>query len=174
MKFTPLSLPGALQIDIEPVEDSRGFFARLVCAEDFAAHGLPGAFAQHALSFNRLAGTLRGLHYQRAPQEAKLVRCIRGAAYDVMVDLRPSSAHYGRWCAVELSAERHNAVFVPRGFAHGFQTLTDATELLYLIDVPFEPSEAAGLRWDDPTLAIPWPLPDPILSPRDRALPWLA
>lgn len=174
MKFTPLSLPGVLQIDIEPAEDTRGFFARVFCAEEFTAHGLPSAFAQHAVSFNRLAGTLRGLHYQQAPQEAKLVRCLRGAAYDVVVDLRPDSVHYARWCAVELSAERHNAIFVPKGCAHGFQTLTDATELLYQIDVPFEASAAAGIRWDDPTLAIAWPVAKPILSQRDRDLPWLA
>lgn len=174
MKFTPLSLPGVLQIDIEPAEDPRGFFARVFCAEEFTAHGLPSAFAQHAVSFNRLAGTLRGLHYQQAPQEAKLVRCLRGAAYDVVVDLRPDSVHYARWCAVELSAERHNAIFVPKGCAHGFQTLTDATELLYQIDVPFEASAAAGIRWDDPTLAIAWPLAEPTLSQRDRDLPWLA
>jgi len=174
MKFTPLSLPGVLQIDIEPVEDSRGFFARVFCAEEFGALGLPGTFAQHAISFNRLAGTLRGLHYQQTPQEAKLVRCLRGAAYDVTVDLRPESDHYARWCAVELSAERHNAVYIPKGCAHGFQTLTDATELLYQIDEPFEASAAAGIRWDDPTLAIAWPLADPILSQRDRDLPWLA
>ena len=173
MRFTALGLPGVVQVDIEPAEDSRGIFARVFCAEEFAAHGLPGAFAQHSISFNHLAGTLRGLHYQRAPQEAKLVRCLRGAAYDVVVDLRPDSGHYARWCALELSAERHNAVYVPKGCAHGFQTLADSTELLYQIDVPFEASAAAGIRWDDPTLAIPWPLAEPILSERDRNLPWL-
>lgn len=173
MRFTPLGLPGVVQVDIEPAEDFRGMFARVFCAEEFAAHGLPSAFAQHSISFNHLAGTLRGLHYQRAPQEAKLVRCVRGAAYDVVVDLRPDSDHYARWCAVELSAERRNAVYVPKGCAHGFQTLMAATELLYQIDVPFEASAAAGIRWDDPRLAIPWPLAEPILSQRDRDLPWL-
>jgi dTDP-4-dehydrorhamnose 3,5-epimerase len=174
MKFTPLPLPGVLQIEIEPVEDSRGFFGHIYCAEEFAAHGLPSAFAQHAISYNHLAGTLRGLHYQRTPQEAKLVRCIRGAVFDVVVDLRPSSDHYAKWCAVELDANRRNAVYVPKGCAHGFQTLTDAAELLYQIDVPFDASAAAGIRWDDPTLAIDWPLAQPILSQRDRDLPWLA
>jgi dTDP-4-dehydrorhamnose 3,5-epimerase len=173
MKFTPLSLPGVVRIEIEPAADERGLFARLFCAQEFAAQGLPTDFVQHSLSYNRRAGTLRGLHYQRAPQEAKLVRCLSGAAYDVVVDLRPSSPAYGQWCALELTARRRNAVLVPKGCAHGFQTLMDETELLYLIDTPYDPAAAAGIRWDDPALAIPWPVADPILSERDRGLPWL-
>jgi dTDP-4-dehydrorhamnose 3,5-epimerase len=174
MKFTALALPGAYEIDLDPAIDDRGFFARIFCAEAFAAAGLPGDFVQHSLSYSRRAGTLRGLHYQTAPLEAKLVRCLGGAAYDVVVDLRRELPSYGRWCAVELNAGRRNAVFVPKGCAHGFQALADDTELLYLIDTPYVPGAAAGIRWDDPRLAIPWPIPDPILSERDRALPCLA
>jgi dTDP-4-dehydrorhamnose 3,5-epimerase len=118
---------------------------------------------------------LRGLHYQRSPhEEAKLVRCVRGRVYDVVVDLRPDSPQRGRWCAVELSEANRAAVFVPRGCAHGFQALDDATELLYLIDTEYAPESAEGVRWDDPTLAIAWPLPNPILSARDQGLPFLA
>jgi dTDP-4-dehydrorhamnose 3,5-epimerase len=174
MRFTALALPGVLLVEIEPAADARGLFARVFCAEEFAAHGLPADFVQHSISYNHRAGTLRGLHYQRVRPEAKLVRCLAGAAYDVIVDLRPGLASYGKWCAVELSAARRDAVFVPRGCVHGFQTLTDATELLYLIDTPYDAAAAAGIRWDDPSLAIPWPVADPILSDRDRALPWLA
>jgi dTDP-4-dehydrorhamnose 3,5-epimerase len=173
MKFASLPLPGALEIEIEPEADARGFFARLFCAEEFASRGLPSHFAQQSLSRNERAGTLRGLHYQAGQAEAKMVRCTAGRAFDVIVDLRTSLPTYRRWCAVELAADRHNAVFVPAGCAHGFQTLADRTELLYLIDVPFDAGAAAGIRWDDPSLAIAWPLPDPILSARDRALPYL-
>jgi dTDP-4-dehydrorhamnose 3,5-epimerase len=174
MRFTALALPGVAEIEIVPATDERGLFARLFDAESFAAHGLATDFVQHSLSYNRRAGTLRGLHYQRDPLEAKVVRCIRGRAFDVIVDVRRESPGWGRWCAVELSAERRNAVFVPKGCAHGFQTLVDETELLYLIDTPYRAEAAAGIRWDDPRLAIPWPMPDPILSERDRSLPWLA
>jgi len=174
MKFTALALPGVMQVEIEPAQDARGLFARVFCAEEFSAHGLPAAFVQHSISQNRAAGTLRGLHYQSAPQEAKLVRCLRGLAYDVVVDLRRDLPSYRQWCAVDLSAERRNAVFVPKGCAHGFQTLVDDTELLYLIDTPFVAAAVAGIRWNDPHLAIPWPLAEPILSERDRNLPWLA
>lgn len=173
MRFTALALPGAMLIEIEPATDARGLFARVFCAAEFSAHGLPTNFVQHSVSLNDRAGTLRGLHYQRHAEEAKLVRCVRGAAYDVIVDLRQESRCYGRWCAIELSAAHHNAVFVPSGCAHGFQTLADETELLYLIDTPYDPDAAAGIRWDDPSLAIPWPLDEPILSTRDRDLPWL-
>jgi dTDP-4-dehydrorhamnose 3,5-epimerase len=174
MKFTPLALPGVLEIGIEPERDARGFFARLLDIEAFAAQGLPTHFAQHSLSYNERAGTLRGLHYQASRPEAKLVRCVAGRALDVIVDLRRSQPTYGQWCAVELAADRRNAVFIPAGCAHGFQTLVDGTELMYQIDVAYDARGAAGIRWDDPSLAIAWPLPDPILSARDRALPYLA
>src|SRR3569623_1171747 len=168
MKFKPLPLPGAMEIDIEPERDARGLFARMFCADEFAAHGLPSHFAQHSLSHNEYAGTLRGLHYQTGEGEAKLVRCVAGRAFDVIVDLRRTLPTYGRWCAVELAADRRNAVFVPSGCAHGFQTLTERTELHYLIDVSYDARAAAGIRWNDPSLAIAWPLADPILSERDR------
>ena len=174
MKFKPLPLPGAIEIDIEPEPDFRGLFARLFCAGEFAAQGMPSHFAQHSLSYNERSGTLRGLHYQTSDPEAKLVRCVAGRAFDVIVDLRRALPSYGRWCAVELAADRRNAVFIPHGCAHGFQTLTDRTELHYLIDVPYDGRSAAGIRWDDPSLAIEWPLADPILSERDRVLPYLA
>jgi dTDP-4-dehydrorhamnose 3,5-epimerase len=174
MKFTALALPGVYEVDIVPAGDARGFFARTFCAEEFAAEGLPGDFVQHSISYNRRAGTLRGLHYQTAPLEAKLVRCLVGAAFDVIVDLRRELPSFGQWCAVELTAGRHNAVFIPKGCAHGFQTLADDTELLYLIDTPFVAGAAKGIRWNDPALAIPWPIVDPILSERDRDLPCLA
>ena len=174
MRFTALALPGVVQIEIEPVEDARGSFARLFCATEFEAHGLKFNFVQHSLSANLRAGTLRGLHYQRAPQETKLVRCRAGAAYDVVVDLRRDLPSFGRWCAIELSAARRNALLVPKGCAHGFQTLVDGTELLYLIDTPYDAAAATWIRWNDPQLAIPWPLADPILSERDRGLPCLA
>ncbi len=173
MKFRPLPIPGAMEIAIEPEADARGYFARLFCAEEFERHGLPSQFAQHSLSHNQRAGTLRGLHYQAGVAEAMLVRCVAGSAFDVVVDLRKELPSFGRWCAVELAAERHNAVFVPKGCAHGFQTLADHTELLYLIDVPYEARAAAGIRWDDPRLAIAWPIAQPILSERDGALPYL-
>jgi dTDP-4-dehydrorhamnose 3,5-epimerase len=174
MRFTPLALPGVLEIGIEPEADARGFFARLFDAEAFVAHGLPTHFAQHSLSYNERAGTLRGLHYQAGRLEAKLVRCVAGRAFDVIVDLRRTLPTYGQWCSVELAADRRNAVFIPAGCAHGFQTLADRTELMYFIDTPYDAPGAAGIRWDDPSLAIAWPLADPILSARDRALPYLA
>ena len=174
MKFTALALPGVVEIGIEPKPDARGFFARLFDAEAFAAQGLTTHFAQHSLSCNARAGTLRGLHYQVGRPETKLVRCVVGRAFDVIVDLRRSLPTYGQWCSIELSADRGNAVFIPAGCAHGFQTLVDGTELMYCIDVPYDAQGAAGIRWDDPSLAITWPLPDPILSARDRALPCLA
>ncbi|UPK28996.1 dTDP-4-dehydrorhamnose 3,5-epimerase [Bradyrhizobium sp. 195] len=174
MKFTPLALPGVVEIGIEPEIDARGFFARLFDTEAFAAQGLPTHFAQHSLSRNERAGTLRGLHHQAGRPEAKLVRCVAGRAFDVIVDLRRSLPSYGQWCSVELAADRHNSVFIPAGCAHGFQTLVEATELMYCIDVPYDAQGASGIRWDDPSLAIAWPLPDPILSARDRALPYLA
>jgi dTDP-4-dehydrorhamnose 3,5-epimerase len=174
MKFTPLALPGVLEIGIEPETDARGFFARLFDSETFAAQGLPTHFVQHSLSHNERAGTLRGLHYQAGRLEAKLVRCIAGRAFDVIVDLRRSLPTYGQWCSVELAADRHNAVFVPAGCAHGFQTIVDGTALMYFIDVPYDAQGAAGIRWDDPSLAIAWPLANPILFARDRALPYLS
>src|SRR3569833_1130489 len=174
MKFTALALPGVVEIGIEPELDARGFFARLFDAEAFAARGLPTDFAQHSLSRNERAGTLRGQHHQTSRPEAKLVRCVAGRAIDVIVALRRSLPSYGQWCSIELAADRGNAVFIPAGCAHVFLTLVDGTVLMYCIDVPYDSEGASGIRWDDPSLAIAWPLPDPILSARDRALPYLA
>ena len=176
MIFEPLPLAGAVLVRPEPVEDERGFFARLYCRETFAAAGLDPALDQVSVSFNRRAGTLRGLHLQRPPQaETKLVRVTAGAIWDVIVDVRAGSATYGQWRAVELNAEGRNQLYIPAGFAHGFQSLTDGAEVLYHISVPYRPELQAGIRWDDPDLAIPWPDPAAaILSDRDRALPPLS
>ena len=175
MIFTPLSLAGAVLIDIERHEDERGFFARTLCAEEFAARGLQAAFVQDSLSHNRIRGTLRGLHLQRPPHaETKLVRCSRGAIYDVIVDLRPGSPTWGRWEGVVLSAENGRALYVPEGFAHGFLTLADETEVSYRISHPHKPEAATGLRYDDPRLGIVWPEPVAAISARDRSWPLLA
>lgn len=172
MKLTELELPGAFLIDLEPMEDERGFFARSFCRREFAVHGLNAAVAQCGISYNRTRGTLRGLHYQVPPAaEAKLVRCTRGAVYDVLVDLRPASPTCCRWTAVELTAENYRMVYIPEGLAHGFQTLYDDTELLYQISEFYAPEFARGLRWDDPAFQIAWPLPVSAISDRDRSHP---
>jgi len=170
--FTPTALPGVWVVGPEPVEDVRGFFARTWCAQEFTARGLDARWVQSSVSFNKKKGTLRGLHWQRAPyEEVKLVRCVRGALHDVVLDLRPRSPTYRRHVAVELSADNRKAVYVPAGVAHGFQTLADDTEIFYEISVPYTPSHAAGVRWNDPVFAIAWPDPDPIMSDRDRSYP---
>lgn len=172
MIFTPLPLAGAFRIEPQRAADERGYFARLWCKEEFAARGLTTSFVQSSISYNRHRGTLRGLHYQLPPHaETKLVRCIRGAAFDVIVDLRPASATCGGHYACELTAENQLALYVPAGFAHGFQTLADDTELLYEISEPYAPDFARGIRWNDESLAIRWPLDDLIVSSRDRSLP---
>jgi dTDP-4-dehydrorhamnose 3,5-epimerase len=174
MRFEESPIAGAWVIDIEPSSDRRGLFARTFDAGPFAERGLSAAFAQCSTSFNHEAGTLRGLHYQAEPYgECKLVRCTAGAAFDVMVDLRPESPTHRTWHAVELTHENRRAVYVPRGVAHGFQTLTDGCEVLYMIDVPFAPESARGVRWDDPAFAIDWPDPpgERVVSERDLAFP---
>ncbi len=174
MRFISLPLSGAFLIDIEPIEDERGFFARSVCVDEFARHGLNARFVQQSLSFNKRAGTVRGLHYQAAPhEEEKLVRVTRGAIYDVIVDLRRDFPTYGRWFGIELSADNHRQLYIPRGFAHGFQTLCHGTEILYEMTVAFQPSAARGLRWDDPQLGISWPAcSDRTMSSKDWTLPF--
>ncbi len=172
MRFVPTPLPGAWTIEIDVLRDQRGHFARVYCEREFAAHGLVSRFVQANLSGNLRRGTLRGLHYQAAPhEEARVVRCTQGAVYDVMVDLRRESPTYLRWHAVELSRANGRAAYVPSGFAHGFQTLEDDTELLYLMSEFFVPEAGRGLHWADPVLAVAWPLPDPVVSERDRAHP---
>lgn len=172
MRFTPLSVAGAYVIDIEPAHDERGFFARIFDADGFAALGLARTFIQLSLSYSRRRGTLRGLHYQDTPAvETKLVRCVRGAMHDVVVDLRPGSPTYLAHAVVELSAENRRAVYIPPLVAHGFQTLADDTETLYQIDAPYTPDAARGVRYDDPALGISWPLPVSVINDKDRSWP---
>lgn len=174
MKFSPTPLGGVFVVELERLEDERGFFARSFCQDEFRAHGLRTDIAQCNVSWNRKRGTLRGLHYQAKPhEEAKVVRCTRGALWDVAVDLREGSPTRHRWHAVELTAENHKALYIPEGLAHGFQTLADDTEVLYLMSTAYHAASSRGLRWNDPRLAIGWPLPDPIVSERDRAFPVL-
>jgi len=171
VKFQELALSGAFVLDPERLTDKRGFFARTWCREELAARGLVGTIAQCSLSFNRRKGTLRGMHYQAAPhEETKIVRCTMGAVYDVIVDLRPDSPTHRRWAAVELSAENHRQLYVPAGFAHGFQTLVDNAEVFYQISELYHPESALGFRWNDPTIGIRWPLEPSVISDRDAAL----
>ncbi|HEX5707259.1 MAG TPA: dTDP-4-dehydrorhamnose 3,5-epimerase [Pyrinomonadaceae bacterium] len=172
MKFTETTLGGAYVVEAEPAEDERGFFVRNFCRDEFAALGLDARVAQTSTSFNRLRGTLRGLHYQTDPfPEAKLVRCTAGRVFDVIVDLRRASETYGRWFGVELSAANRRSLYVPHHFAHGFQTLTDGAEVFYQISEFYHPECARGLRWDDPALGVEWPLEVSIISERDRTFP---
>jgi dTDP-4-dehydrorhamnose 3,5-epimerase len=173
--FRPAPLAGVFVLELERHEDERGSFARTYDRETFLAHGLDPSVAQCSVSTNRRRGTLRGLHWQAEPSgEHKLVRVTRGAAWDVVVDLRAGSPTRGRHFSIELVAGGATELFVPPGFAHGFLTLTDDTEVAYQISTPYSPEHARGVRWDDPTLAIPWPAPLVVLSDRDRALPYWA
>ncbi|PWK59648.1 dTDP-4-dehydrorhamnose 3,5-epimerase family protein [Roseicyclus mahoneyensis] len=174
MIFHPLKLHGAFRIALNPREDTRGFFARFFCTEEFRAQGLLPEIAQINTSFSRAAGTVRGLHFQRPPAaDSKVVRCLRGAIRDVIVDLRARSPQFGQWEAVDLTAENRDMVYVPPGFAHGFQTLLPDTELLYLHGAAYSPAHEGGVAHDDPELGIDWALPVANLSPRDAALPRL-
>jgi dTDP-4-dehydrorhamnose 3,5-epimerase len=174
MNLTECSLGGAFVVDIAPAVDERGFFARSFCAEEFIAHGLVGEMRQCSLSFNARKGTLRGLHFQSAPhEEEKLVRCTAGQVFDVIVDLRPDSPTRHHWFGVELTAANRRALYIPKGFAHGFMSLTDETEVFYMISTAYAPGAGAGLRWSDPALAIQWPLRPTVISPRDAAFPLL-
>jgi dTDP-4-dehydrorhamnose 3,5-epimerase len=171
--LTRLSLEGAYSIDPEPISDERGFFARWWDRVELAELGLSTEIAQCSVAWNERRGTLRGLHFQHPPHaEVKLVRCTRGAVWDVIVDLRPDSPTHARWQAVELTAENGRVLYVPEGFAHGYQTLVDHTETLYMISSPYAPDAASGVRWDDPAFGIDWPLAEAtILSERDRNWP---
>jgi dTDP-4-dehydrorhamnose 3,5-epimerase len=172
VKFSPTALAGACIIDIEPVQDERGFFARSWCREEFAKHGLNPDLAQCSISFNKKRGTLRGMHYQAKPhEETKVVRCTRGAIYDVIVDLRPESPTFRKWIAVELSADNRRMLYVPPGFAHGFQSLVDDTEVFYQISTFYHPESARGARWDDPAFGIEWPVMKRVISDKDRQYP---
>jgi len=174
MQFIATRLEGAYLIDTQPHLDERGAFERLFCAREFAALGLEASVAQCNLSSTRRAGTLRGLHFQVAPSaETKLVRCVRGAIYDVIVDLRPDSATYLEHVAIELSAAKPRSLYVPAQFAHGFQTLTDDVDVLYMMGNFYAPELARGLRFNDPRLGVQWPLLVTEISERDATWPWL-
>lgn len=175
MRVTPLAIPGAWSIDIEPREDERGWFARTFCAEELTAYGIDVRVAQTNASWNIRRHTLRGMHYQAAPHgEGKTVRCTRGAIFDVLVDVRSDSATFGTWDAAELTAANRRALYAPPGVAHGFLTLEDATEVAYQMSVPYHPNSARGFRWDDPAVAIDWPHPPSFVSARDAELPTLS
>jgi dTDP-4-dehydrorhamnose 3,5-epimerase len=172
MHFTAAPLAGLVVVDIAAMHDDRGYFARTFCAEEFAASGLPTVFPQCNISFNAARGTLRGMHWQADPfPEGKLVRCSRGGILDVAVDLRPDSPTFCQWFGVELTARNARALYIPAGFAHGFQTLEDASEIFYQMTESYRHGLARGVRWNDPRFGIDWPIPDPILSPRDAEYP---
>jgi dTDP-4-dehydrorhamnose 3,5-epimerase len=170
--FRESPLRGCFVIEPEAIRDERGFFARSWCRAEAERYGLVPDVAQCNISFNDSKGTLRGMHYQAEPHpEAKLVRCTRGSLYDVVVDLRGDSPTFRQWFAVDLTADDHRMVYVPAGMAHGFQTLEDGTEVFYQMSTAYVAELARGVRWNDPAFAITWPLPNPILSERDRSYP---
>jgi dTDP-4-dehydrorhamnose 3,5-epimerase len=172
MRFEPTEIPGLIAVIREPATDERGSFARLFCQDEFAAQAVPAHFTQQSISLTTTAGTLRGMHFQREPYaETKFVTCIRGAVYDVVADVRPSSPTYRRWQAFRLAADHHLSLLIPRGCAHGFQTMRDDCGLLYQMDTPYTPEAASGLRFDDPALEISWPMPVRIIAPKDLAWP---
>ncbi|HEV7498602.1 MAG TPA: dTDP-4-dehydrorhamnose 3,5-epimerase [Vicinamibacteria bacterium] len=169
MRFVETILTGAYILEQERHADDRGFFARTWCERELREQGLEAALAQCSVSFNRHRGTLRGLHYQVPPfAEAKIVRCTRGAVYDVAVDLRPDSRTFRRWLGVELAEDDGRALYIPPGLAHGFYALADATEVEYQISSPYVPEAARGVRWDDPLFGVAWPGPVKVIAPRDR------
>lgn len=172
MKFIKTSLADATLIELTRHGDARGYFARAFCAETFAREGLATEYPQANHSANLKAGTLRGMHYQRAPHaEAKLVRCVKGALFDVIIDLRPESPTHRRWEGFELSAGNGRMLYVPAGFAHGFQTLEDDTHAVYQVSYPYTPEAEGGVRWDDPEFGIAWPRPVAVISEKDAAWP---
>ncbi len=171
MKFIETELKGAFLIDPELLEDERGFFARTWCRKEFEQHGINSDWVQCSISYNKCKGTLRGMHYQVAPYaEAKLVRCTMGAIYDVIIDLRPDSKTYRQWISAELSAENLKMIYIPKGFAHGFQTLVDNTEVFYQMSEFYTPRYARTVRWNDPQFKILWPETDRIISEKDQKI----
>lgn len=171
--YTPIE--DVFLIELERREDSRGWFTRTFCAEEFSDMGLETNFVQTSTVFNEMCGTLRGLHYQTPPYaETKLVRCVHGALFDVVVDIRPESATFGQWVAAELSGDNGCMFYLPKGCAHGFQTLMPRTEINFQMSTPYHAEHSAGIRWNDPSLNIDWPLADPIISEKDSELPILA
>jgi len=172
MRFVPTAIEGGTRVELEPIGDERGYFARTWCADEFRAHGLNPGLVQCSISFNRKRGTLRGMHWQRGPwEEAKLVRCTRGRIYDVALDVRPGSPTRSRWIAMEMAPDDGTMLYIPEGVAHGFQTLEDDSEVSYQMSQRYHAEAAAGARWNDPAFGIDWPLGVPILSPRDAAHP---
>ncbi len=172
MLFNPTVLLGVFEIEVEPICDERGFFARAWCRREFDAHGLTSTLVQCSVSFNVQKGTLRGMHYQAQPDaEVKLVRCTRGAIYDVVLDLRQDSPTFTQWLALRLTADRRNMVYVPKGCAHGFLTLTNDAEVFYQMSEFYNPASARGVRWDDPAFQIAWPETIAVISDRDRTYP---
>jgi dTDP-4-dehydrorhamnose 3,5-epimerase len=173
MRFSDTKLPGVILIEPELREDARGFFARVFCREELRARGLVDHIEQSSLSFNHRRGTVRGMHLQIAPHaETKVVTCVEGCVFDVAVDVRPSSPTFAQWFGIELSSKNRRQLYLPAGIAHGFQTLDDRSTVLYQISRPFHPESARGLRWNDPKLAIAWPISeDVIVSDKDRAWP---
>ncbi|MEX0828312.1 MAG: dTDP-4-dehydrorhamnose 3,5-epimerase [Haliea sp.] len=172
MQFHTTTLDGAWLIDLEPARDQRGFFARTFCVDEFMTHGLETRYPQHSISVSARKGTLRGMHYQREPHsEVKLVRCVRGTIWDVIIDIRPNSSTYRRWQAFELSDSNGSQLYIPKGFAHGFQTVSEDVEVNYLISEPYRSEAARGIRYDDPNFAIAWPLPVTSISEKDLRWP---
>lgn len=172
MQFIPVGLDGAYLIEPELISDSRGFFARTFCINEFKDKGLNSNIVQCNISYNKLRGTLRGMHFQKAPYpETKLVRCTKGSIYDVIIDLRSDSKTYSRWFGVELSAENRKALYIPEGFAHGFTTLEDSSEVLYQMSELFHSECADGVRWNDPAFAITWPETIRVIAERDQSYP---
>jgi dTDP-4-dehydrorhamnose 3,5-epimerase len=175
MEFTATNLKGAYEVRFKKFEDERGYFSRAWCSEEFRQHGLVPQMLQLNTGFSRLQGTLRGLHYQLAPHaEAKFVRCTRGAIFDVIIDIRPGSATAGQWHGRELTADNNLMLYAPQGFAHGYQSLADDTEMYYLTSAIYAPAAARGLRYDDPTFGIKWPLPVSAISDADQKWPHYA
>ena len=175
MIITSTAIDGPVVVDLDRRSDDRGFFARTFCVDEFGAAGLATEVDQANLSFNHRAGTLRGMHFQVAPHpEAKLVRCVAGAVLDIIVDVRPGSPTWLQHIAVELSAENRRALYVPPYFAHGYQTLTDAAEVMYQVSGAYTPAAERGLRWDDPSLGLVWPLPVTTISAKDSSWPLLS
>lgn len=174
MRFTETELNGAWLIEALPISDERGSFARTFCAAEYAEHGLETNFVQHSVSHSVKKHTLRGMHFQSAPHaEVKVVSCIDGAILDVIVDLRPNSPTYRRWTACELTASNNRRLYIPKGFAHGFQTLTEDAVVAYLISEFYNPQASTGVRWNDPAFAIAWPAEPTVLSEKDQAWPLL-
>jgi dTDP-4-dehydrorhamnose 3,5-epimerase len=172
MRFTETNLPGAFLVDLNRIEDERGFFARGWCMDEFARHGLVAAMTQLNVGYSHKRGSLRGLHYQEHPhQEAKFVRCTRGAIFDVILDLRPDSPTHGQWLGAELTADNRRMLYAPPGCAHGYQTLTEDAEIYYLTSASYAPSAARGVRYNDPAFGIGWPLPVSAISDADASWP---